>query len=94
MSLQLFLQPFLSSGEYSTFKELHQPRKWDWDIYGEERGTIDEGEGRIQIDPDGAFFGETRGEGDERVAFCIGCHLAVEQQDHLFFIPGPYRVAP
>lgn len=48
----------------------------------------------IQINPDGEFFGETRGEGDERVAFCIGCHLAVEQQDHLFFIPGPYRVAP
>jgi hypothetical protein len=48
----------------------------------------------IQINPDGEFFGETHGEGDERVAFCIGCHLAVEQQDHLFFIPGPYRVAP
>ncbi len=47
-----------------------------------------------QIMPDGELFGETNGEGDERVAFCIGCHLAVEQQDHLFFIPGPYRVAP
>ena len=47
-----------------------------------------------QINPDGAFFGETKGQGDERVEFCIGCHLAVEQQDHLFFIPAPYRVAP
>ncbi len=48
----------------------------------------------IQINADGEFFGETHGEGDERVAFCIGCHLAVEQQDHLFFIPAPYRAAP
>ena len=47
-----------------------------------------------QIMPDGVFFGETLGEDAERVEFCIGCHLAVEQQDHLFFIPGPYRVAP
>ncbi len=47
-----------------------------------------------QIMPDGVFFGETLGEDAERVAFCIGCHLAVEQQDHLFFIPAPYRVAP
>ncbi len=47
-----------------------------------------------QIMPDGEFFGETHGDGAERVAFCIGCHLAVEQQDHLFFIPAPYRVAP
>ena len=47
-----------------------------------------------QIMPDGEFFGETNGRGSERVGFCIGCHLAVEQQDHLFFIPGPYRVAP
>jgi hypothetical protein len=47
-----------------------------------------------QIMPDGEIFGETHGEGAERVSFCIGCHLAVEQQDHLFFIPAPYRVAP
>ncbi len=47
-----------------------------------------------QIMPDGVFFGETLGEDADRVEFCIGCHLAVEQQDHLFFIPGPYRVAP
>jgi hypothetical protein len=47
-----------------------------------------------QIMPDGEVFGTTQGEGAERVEFCIGCHLAVEQQDHLFFIPTPYRVAP
>ncbi len=53
VSFQLFLQPFLSSGDYSGFKELHQPRKWDWDVYGEERGTIAETDQEIIVDPDG-----------------------------------------
>ena len=46
-----------------------------------------------QINPDGVLFGETKGADEERVDYCIGCHLAVEQQDHLFFIPAPYRTA-
>ena len=53
MSLQLFLQPFLASGDYSRFKELHQPRKWDWDVYGEEAGTISEVANGYEVDPDG-----------------------------------------
>jgi len=53
MSLQLFLQPFISSGDYSRFKELHQPRKWDWDVYGQERGSINEADGMVVVDPDG-----------------------------------------
>jgi hypothetical protein len=43
------------------------------------------------IMPDGVLFGETRGEDAERVEYCIGCHLAVEDQDHLFFVPSPFR---
>jgi len=43
------------------------------------------------IMPDGSLFGTTKGEGAERVEFCISCHLAVERQDHLFFIPKRYR---
>ncbi len=43
------------------------------------------------IMPDGSLFGTTNGEGAERVKFCISCHLAVERQDHLFFIPNKYR---
>jgi hypothetical protein len=58
VSLQLFVQPFMSSGEYSGYKELHQPRKWDWDVYGEERGTLNEAEGIIEIDPDGSGAAE------------------------------------
>ncbi len=41
--------------------------------------------------PDGSLFGTTNGEGADRVRFCISCHLAVEQQDHLFYIPREYR---
>lgn len=43
------------------------------------------------IMPDGSFFGETNGENADRVEFCIGCHLAREKQDHLFFVPTKYR---
>ena len=46
------------------------------------------------IMPDGVLFGETLGEDSERVDYCIGCHLAVEKQDHLFFIPPEFRVQP
>jgi hypothetical protein len=53
MSLQLFLQPFISSGDYSRFKELHQPRKWDWDVYGEDKGSISETDGTVIVDPEG-----------------------------------------
>jgi hypothetical protein len=59
MSLQLFFQPFVSSGDYSGFKELHQPRKWDWDVYGVEAGTISEVGGAVEIDPDGSGAAES-----------------------------------
>lgn len=42
--------------------------------------------------PDGSIFGTTRGDGSQRVRFCISCHLAVEHQDHLFLIPKAYRL--
>lgn len=46
----------------------------------------------IQIQPDGTLLGETNGTGSGSVRYCIGCHSAVAQQDHLFYIPRPYRV--
>lgn len=54
LSLQLYAQPFLASGDYSRFKELHQPRKWDWDVYGEEVGTVTDVSGGYRVDPDGS----------------------------------------
>ncbi len=53
LSLQLYAQPFLASGDYSRFKELHRPRAWDWDVYGSETGSVTETEGGYRVDPDG-----------------------------------------
>jgi hypothetical protein len=44
------------------------------------------------IQPDGTIFGETNGTGSERVQYCIGCHLAVGAQDHLYFVPPKLRI--
>jgi len=44
------------------------------------------------IQPDGTLFGETNGRGSQRVQYCISCHLAVEAQDHLYFVPPKFRV--
>ena len=33
----------------------------------------------------------TGGEGAERVEYCIGCHLAREDLDHLYFVPEERR---
>jgi class 3 adenylate cyclase len=44
------------------------------------------------IMPDGRLFGMTKGEGKERVAFCIECHAASgDEHDHLFFLPKKHR---
>lgn len=44
------------------------------------------------IQPDGTLFGETNGKGSDRVEYCVACHLAVEHQDHLYFVPQDMRV--
>lgn len=46
------------------------------------------------VQPDGTVLGRTKGEGAERVQYCITCHLARERQDHLYFIPERYRISP
>lgn len=45
----------------------------------------------IKIQPDGEVIGMTGGVGAEKVEYCIGCHLAREEFDHLYFIPEGYR---
>ncbi|MGI9335589.1 MAG: cytochrome P460 family protein [Gammaproteobacteria bacterium] len=45
----------------------------------------------IEVLPDGELLGETNGRHAERVDYCIDCHLAVEAQDHLFFVPRALR---
>jgi len=51
LSLQLFVQPLISSGKYVQYKELKAARTYDWINYGEEGSTFDE-ENYI-ADPDG-----------------------------------------
>ena len=40
MSLQMYLQPLLSNGRYTGFKEALQPRTYDFAVYGRDTGTI------------------------------------------------------
>jgi hypothetical protein len=56
MSLELFAQPFLSSGDYENLKELHAPRTFDFDAYGvggSSLAAIESGR-RFELDPDAA----------------------------------------
>lgn len=58
MTLQLYAQPFIASGEYFDFTEFDAPRRGAWSVYGRDRGTITAtgtGGGRTYtVDPDGA----------------------------------------
>jgi hypothetical protein len=56
VSFELYVQPFLSSGDYGSLKELRAPRTFDFLEYGEDRdiGTIQpSANGRYIVDPDG-----------------------------------------
>jgi hypothetical protein len=58
LTLQLFAQPFLASGHYTSFKEFAKPRSGDMIYYGRDNGStvtkIFTGEGTsFNIDPDG-----------------------------------------
>jgi hypothetical protein len=52
-SLQIYLQPLISAGDFSDFKQLRAPRTFDFDIYGRDVGTISKSGGVYTIDPDG-----------------------------------------
>lgn len=55
LSLELYAQPFLSSGDFGALKELRAPRSFDFLRYGTDTGTIArESTGRYTIAPDGA----------------------------------------
>ncbi len=45
----------------------------------------------LAVMPDGSILGKTSGDAAEAVEFCVSCHLAVEGQDHMYFIPEMYR---
>jgi hypothetical protein len=60
LSLQLFVQPFVSAGKFGRFKELSRPKSIQYNIYGEDVGTSVylEESNRYRIDPDGKGTGE------------------------------------
>ena len=59
LSLQLFAQPFVASGDYDGFKEFARPGTFDFARYGTERGQIERTEeGTYRVDPDGAGAAE------------------------------------
>jgi hypothetical protein len=53
LSLQAYLQPFIGVGTYSRFRELAQPRTFDFNIFGEGASTVSFEDGVYAIDPDG-----------------------------------------
>jgi hypothetical protein len=53
LTLQAYLQPFLGVGTYSRFKELAQPKTFDYNVYGEGESTIAYADGLYSVDPDG-----------------------------------------
>ena len=53
-TIEIFAQPFLSSGNYENLKELAAPRTFDFNRYGSGAGTIAvDGQRHFQIDPEG-----------------------------------------
>ena len=55
LSLQVFAQPLISSGDYLDFKEFARPRQFNFEIYGRDIGTIsrDAAQAEYTVDPDG-----------------------------------------
>ncbi len=56
LTLQLYAQPFIASGRYSSFHEFARPRTLDTVVFGRDAGTIayDPAAAAYQVDPDGA----------------------------------------
>jgi hypothetical protein len=46
----------------------------------------------IIVMPNGAIGGATGGKNAANVQFCHDCHVAVADQDHMFFLPEEFRV--
>jgi hypothetical protein len=54
LSLQLYLEPFISVGDYGALKEFATPREYDFLEYGVDAGTVTQNaSGNFDVDPDG-----------------------------------------
>lgn len=59
ISLQFYARPFITSGNFFDYKEFAEPRTFDFDIYGEDKGTITQEDGTYTVDPDGTGAAES-----------------------------------
>jgi hypothetical protein len=62
MSIQLYMQPLISVGDYTDFKELARPRTFDFVHYGIDRGAI-------SLDPAEQTYTVEPGDGGETFQF-------------------------
>lgn len=53
LSLQMYAQPFVATGSYENFKEFLTPKKYDFAVYGRDKGTLAKNSGVYTVDPDG-----------------------------------------
>jgi hypothetical protein len=53
VSLQVYVQPLVSVGDYYRFKELARPRTFDFNFYGQNGSAIAAAGGEYTVDPDG-----------------------------------------
>ncbi|HUQ99865.1 MAG TPA: DUF5916 domain-containing protein [Gemmatimonadaceae bacterium] len=55
LSLQVFAQPLLASGDFYDYKQLARARSFDFQVFGRDAGTISrDASGTYTVDPDGA----------------------------------------
>ncbi len=59
LTLEVFAQPFISSGHYTSFKEFSAPREVTKNVYGQDVGTITADGSSSIVDPDGDGPAET-----------------------------------
>ncbi|MGB8951249.1 MAG: DUF5916 domain-containing protein [Candidatus Aminicenantales bacterium] len=52
LTLQMYLQPYLAVGKYERFRELAQPKSYEYTIYGENNSAITYEDGRYIVTPD------------------------------------------
>lgn len=54
LTFQLWMQPFVSSGRFTAYKEFATPGRFAFAEYGRDRGTIDRRGDVLRVDPDGS----------------------------------------
>jgi hypothetical protein len=63
LSLELFAQPFIATGDYRNLKEFERPGEFDFAVYGEDRGTIARGASCGSTDPGTNYIIDPDGSG-------------------------------